>query len=61
MEFVDGKELYEKLVEKGEDVLPEQEVCYYMRQVISAVAHCHASGVIHRDIKPENVMITKTN
>lgn len=32
-----------------------------MHQVISAVAHCHANGVIHRDLKPENVMITKTD
>lgn len=31
-----------------------------MQQVTSALAHCHAMGIIHRDIKAENVMITKT-
>jgi len=28
-----------------------------MRDIVSAIAHCHAQGVIHRDIKPENIMV----
>jgi serine/threonine protein kinase len=28
-----------------------------MEQIIKAIAHCHAQGVIHRDIKAENIMI----
>jgi calcium-dependent protein kinase len=32
-----------------------------MYQLLSAVNHCHANGVIHRDIKPENIMLTKNN
>lgn len=30
-----------------------------MSQMLSAISHCHANGVIHRDIKPENIMLTK--
>ena len=32
-----------------------------MKQLISAVFHCHTMGIVHRDIKPENIMITRGN
>ena len=28
-----------------------------MKELFSAINHCHAQGIIHRDIKPENIMI----
>src|SRR5262249_52046048 len=27
------------------------------RQILSALDHAHASGVVHRDLKPENIML----
>ena len=29
----------------------------FMRQVLEAIAYCHARGIAHRDIKPENIFI----
>lgn len=28
---------------------------------LSAVAHCHAAGVVHRDLKPENILFKHRN
>ena len=27
-----------------------------MRQLVSAVAYCHAKNIVHRDLKPENII-----
>lgn len=36
---------------------PEAQARWLFRQLCSAVAYCHAVGVVHGDIKPENVML----
>lgn len=28
-------------------------------QLVSAVQHCHANGVVHRDLKCENILLGK--
>jgi serine/threonine protein kinase len=33
----------------------------YMRQLLSAIVHCHANGVAHRDIKPENILVDRND
>lgn len=57
-EYVDGLTLKETLTELG--VLPPVEAAEVMTQVLDALAHAHAQGVIHRDVKPTNIMLTKT-
>ena len=35
----------------------EDLACLYAAEIVSAVCHLHASGVMHRDLKPENILL----
>ncbi len=37
--------------------IPEQRALVIFRQILSALGHAHAKGIVHRDIKPSNIMI----
>jgi len=54
MELVKGKELFDKIVEKG--MYPEKDAANIILQVVSAVQYLHEHGIAHRDLKPENLM-----
>lgn len=58
MEYVDGRNLEEEVVERGR--LPWAEVLDVALQVCPALKHAHDRGVIHRDLKPSNLMRTRT-
>ncbi|HET7052307.1 MAG TPA: serine/threonine-protein kinase [Solirubrobacterales bacterium] len=53
MELVPGDDL-KSAVSRGTAVDCEKVA----RELLSAVAHIHAAGILHRDIKPENILIT---
>jgi len=38
----------------------EQIAAKYMKDILSAVAYCHANEIVHRDLKPENVLFAST-
>jgi len=54
MELVTGGELFDRIVEKGS--YTEKDAADLIKQVLSAVAYMHTSGVVHRDLKPENLL-----
>ena len=57
MERVDGITLKSYMQKKG--ALSTDEVLSYTGQVLSALCHAHAKGIIHRDIKPQNILLLR--
>ncbi|KAG8764099.1 hypothetical protein FRC11_005509 [Ceratobasidium sp. 423] len=59
MEYIDGGELFDYIIEKGR--LPVPEALHYFQQVMYAVGYCHQFRIAHRDLKPENILMDKNN
>ncbi|EGC31721.1 hypothetical protein DICPUDRAFT_39515 [Dictyostelium purpureum] len=55
MDFVNGGQLFGHL--KREGILTEDQVKYYLAELILALEHLHNNNIIHRDLKPENILI----
>jgi len=53
-EFYDGGELFEKIAKMK--YFSEKQAAQLMKQILSAVAYCHANNIVHRDLKPENIL-----
>ena len=54
MEFVDAGTL-ENVINSG-TMLPLRQVGEIMVQLVSALEHAHAKGIVHRDVKPANIL-----
>jgi serine/threonine-protein kinase len=55
MEFVKGRELRDYFEANERFSLPD--VARLMSEILAALGHAHAQGVIHRDIKPANLIV----
>ncbi|WP_338846453.1 serine/threonine-protein kinase [Massilia sp. W12] len=55
MEYVDGREL-RAMFEEQQRFTPQQ-VAILMLDILDALGHAHAHGVIHRDMKPGNLFV----
>ena len=57
MERIEGITLKSYMHKKG--ALSTDEVLSYSEQVLKALEHAHAKGIVHRDIKPQNILLLK--
>jgi serine/threonine-protein kinase len=55
MEFIRGVNLRAILTRQG--ALQPAHAVHIVRDVLAALEHAHAQGIVHRDIKPENIMV----
>lgn len=55
MEFLEGGELLEYVLEKGR--LDESEARVFFKQIIDAISYIHQEKLIHRDLKLENLLL----
>ncbi|KAL9238963.1 hypothetical protein vseg_013327 [Gypsophila vaccaria] len=55
LDFINGGHLFFQLYNHG--LFREDLARVYAAEIVSAVSHLHANGVMHRDLKPENILL----
>jgi len=56
LDYINGGELFFHL--QKEKRFAEERVKFYAAEILLALEHLHANGIIYRDLKPENILIT---
>lgn len=55
LDFINGGHLFFQLYNHG--LFREDLARIYAAEIVSAVSHLHANGIMHRDLKPENILL----
>ncbi|XVE80727.1 hypothetical protein DITRI_Ditri15bG0003700 [Diplodiscus trichospermus] len=55
LDFINGGHLFFQLYHHG--LFREDLARIYTAEIVSAVSHLHANGIMHRDLKPENILL----
>lgn len=55
LDFINGGHLFFQLYKQG--LFREDLARIYAAEIVSAVSHLHANGIMHRDLKPENILV----
>ncbi|KAF3794351.1 Serine/threonine-protein kinase AtPK2/AtPK19 [Nymphaea thermarum] len=55
LDFINGGHLFFQLYHQG--LFREDVARIYAAEIVSAVSHLHANGIMHRDLKPENILL----
>ncbi|XP_057801091.1 serine/threonine-protein kinase AtPK2/AtPK19-like [Salvia miltiorrhiza] len=55
LDFINGGHLFFQLYHHG--LFREDLARIYAAEIVSAVTHLHANGIMHRDLKPENILL----
>lgn len=57
MEYLPGGDLFSLMVRKC--IFPENEIQFYLAEIVLALNALHTLGFVHRDIKPENILLDR--
>ena len=55
LDFLRGGDLFGRLAK--EIMFTEEDVKFYMAELVLALDHLHSLGIIYRDLKPENILL----
>lgn len=61
LELCHGGDLYETIEKSDGGRLTEPKARTVLRQVLDALAFCHAKKIVHRDVKPENFLLVTSD
>ena len=57
MEYCGGGDL-RTYIKKLKQPLPEDQVMFWFKQMVSGINYIHERKILHRDLKPDNIFLT---